>query len=67
MLNEHIISISYSRVLDICVQLGVEGGVVCVPVLQKGLFTTYAMDNIDRNHTATELIGTNLEKGNVRL
>ncbi|KAJ8386023.1 hypothetical protein AAFF_G00178440 [Aldrovandia affinis] len=60
MLNEHGISISYDRVLEISAQLGdatvskyVEDGVVCPPVLRKGLFTTSAMDNIDHNPTAT--------------
>jgi len=60
MLNEHGISISYDRVLQISAQLGdatvskyVEDGVVCPPVLRKGLFTTSAMDNIDHNPTAT--------------
>ena len=59
-LNEHGISISYDRVLEISAQLGdatvskyVEDGVVCPPVLRKGLFTTSAMDNIDHNPTAT--------------
>ena len=59
-LNEHGISISYDRVLEISAQLGdatvskyVEDGVVCPPVLRKGLFTTSAVDNIDHNPTAT--------------
>ncbi|KAJ8379036.1 hypothetical protein AAFF_G00232050 [Aldrovandia affinis] len=50
----------YARVLEISAQLGdatvskyVEDGVVCPPVLRKGLFTTSAMDNIDHNPTAT--------------
>ena len=30
-----------------------EEGVVCPPVLRKGLFTTEVMDNIDHNLTAT--------------
>ena len=30
-----------------------EDGVVCPPVLRKGLFKTSAMDNIDHNPTAT--------------
>ena len=60
MLNEHGISISYDRVLEISAQLGdatvskyVEDGMVCAPILRKGLFTTSAMDNIDHNHTTT--------------
>ena len=60
MLNEHGISISYDRVLEISAQLEdttvskyVENGVVCPQVLQKVLFTTSAMDNIDHNPTAT--------------
>ena len=60
MLHKHGISISCDRVLEISAQLGdatvskyVEDGVVCPPVLRKGLFTTSAMDNIDHNHTAT--------------
>ena len=60
MLHEHGVSISYDRVLEISAQLGdatvskyVEDGVVCPPVLRRGLFTTSAMDNIDHNPTAT--------------
>ena len=30
-----------------------EDGVVCPAILQKGLFTTSAVDNIDHNHSAT--------------
>ena len=59
-LNEHGISISYDRVLEISAQLGdatvskyVEDGVVCPTGLRKGLFTISAMDNIDHNPTAT--------------
>lgn len=53
-------SISYDRVLEISAQLGdatvsmyVEEGLVCPPVLRKGLFTTAVMDNIDHNPSAT--------------
>lgn len=53
-------SISYDRVLEISAQLGdaavnkyVNDGVVCPPVLRKGLFTTAAMDNIDHHPAAT--------------
>ncbi|KAJ3609603.1 hypothetical protein NHX12_024123 [Muraenolepis orangiensis] len=60
MLSEHGICISYDRVLEISAQLGdatvskyVEDGVVCPPVLRKGLSTTSTMDNIDHNPTAT--------------
>ena len=60
MLHEHGISISYDRVLEISAQLGeatlskdVKDGVVCPPILRRGLFTTAAMDNIDHNPTAT--------------
>ena len=60
MMNEHGLSISYDRVLEISAQLGdatvsryVEEGVVCPPVLRKGLFTTAVMDNIDHNPSAT--------------
>ena len=60
MLHEHGMSISYDRVLEISAQLGdatvskfVEEGVVCPPVLRKGLFTTSVMDNIDHNPSAT--------------
>ena len=49
MLHEHGVSISYDRVLDISALLGdatvskyVDDGVVCPPVLNKGLFTTAA-------------------------
>jgi hypothetical protein len=47
-------------VLEISTQLGesvfsqlMEDGVVCPAILQKGLFTTSAVDNIDHNHSAT--------------
>ena len=47
MLHDHIISISYDRVLEVSAQLGdaafpkyVEDGVVCPPDLRRGLFTT---------------------------
>ncbi len=60
MLHDHGMSISYDRMLEISAQLGdatvtkhVEEGVVCPPVLRKGLFTTAVMDNIDHNPSAT--------------
>lgn len=60
MLHQNGLSISYDRVLEISAQLGeavvakyVEDGVVCPPILKKGLFTTSAIDNIDHNPTAT--------------
>lgn len=60
MLHENGISISYDRVLEVSALLGesvvnqyVADGVVCPPILRKGLFTTSAMDNIDHNPTAT--------------
>ena len=60
MLHEHGISISYDIVLEVSAQLGdavvskyIEDGVVCPPVLRKGLFTTAAMDNIDHNPSST--------------
>ena len=60
MLHEHGLCISYDRGLDILAQLGdaivskyVEEGVVCPPILHKGLFTTAVMDNIDQNPSAT--------------
>ena len=60
LLHENGISVSYDRVLEISAQFGetvitqyTEDGVVCPPVLRKGLFTTSAMDNIDHNPTAT--------------
>lgn len=59
-LFQHGICISYDRVLEISTQLGesvlsqfLEDGVVCPAVLQKGIFTTSAVDNIDDNPTAT--------------
>ena len=64
MCIEHGISISYDMVLEISAQLGdttvskyVEDGVVCAPVLRKGLFTTSAMDKIDHNPTAARTRG----------
>ena len=60
MLHDHGLSIPYDRVLDISALLGdaavaryVEEGVVCPPKLRKGLFSTYAMDNIDHNPSST--------------
>lgn len=60
MLDQNGLSIPYHRVLEISAQLGeavvakyVEDGVVCPPILKKGLFTTSAIDNIDHNPTAT--------------
>ena len=57
---QHGICISYNRVLEISTQLGesvlsqfMEDGVVCPASLQKGLFTTSAVDNIDHNPSAT--------------
>ena len=60
LLNENGICISYDRVLEVSALLGesvvnqyVTDGVVCPPILRKGLFTTSAMGNIDHNPTAT--------------
>ena len=60
ILHENGISISYDRVLEVSALLGesvvnqyVVDGVVCPPILRKGLFTTSAIDNIDHNPTAT--------------
>ena len=60
MLHGHGLCISYDRVLEISAQLGdatvskyVEEGVVCPPVLRKGLFTSAVMDKIDHNPSAT--------------
>ena len=57
---DHGICISYDRLLQISNQLGekviedyVEHGVVCPPILRKGIFTTSAIDNIDHNPSAT--------------
>ena len=51
MLHKKGLRIFYDRVLEISAKLGeavvnqyVEEGVVCQPVLRKGLFTTSAMD-----------------------
>ena len=60
--------ISYDRVLEISTQLGdsvvstyLEKGVVCPAVLQKGIFTTSAVDNIDHNpSTTTSFYGTGI-------
>ena len=59
-LLEHGICISYGQVLGILTQLGEtvmnqfeEDGIVCPSVLQKGLFTTSAVDNIDHNPSTT--------------
>ena len=60
MLHENGLSISYDRVLEISADLGdavvsrfIEDGVVCPHELQKGLFTTSAMDNIDHNPSSS--------------
>ena len=60
ILDQNGLSIPYHRVLEISAQQGeavvakyVEDGVVCPPILKKGLFTTSAIDNIDHNPTAT--------------
>ena len=60
MLHKHGMSISYDRVLEISAQLGdatvskyVEEGVVCPPVLRKGLFTTAVIDHNPSATTAT--------------
>ena len=52
--------VSSDRGLEISAQLGeavvtqyVQDGVVCPSSLKKGLFTTFAIDNIDHNPTAT--------------
>ena len=60
LLFQHGMCISYDRVLEISTQLGdsvvstyLEEGVVCPPVLQKGISTTSAVDSIDHNPSAT--------------
>ena len=60
MLDQNGPSIPYHRVLEISAKLGeavvakyVDDGVVCPPILKKGLFTTSAIDKIDHNPTAT--------------
>lgn len=59
-LVQHGICISYDRALEISTQLGesvlsqvMEDSVVCPAVLQKGMFTTSAVDNINHNLSAT--------------
>lgn len=59
-LVQHGICISYDRALEISTQLGesvlsqvLEDSVVCPAVLQKGMFTTSAVDNINHNLSAT--------------
>lgn len=54
LLFQHGMCLSYDRVLEISTQLGdsvvstyLEEGVVCPAVLQKGIFTTSAVNNID--------------------
>ena len=60
LLFQHGICISYDRVLEISTTLGdtviqkyLEDGVVCPSVLQKGVFTTLPIDNIDHNPSST--------------
>jgi hypothetical protein len=57
--------ISYDRVLEISTQLGesvfsqfMEDDVVCPAILQKGLFTTSAVDNIDHNPSHHDTVST---------
>ena len=59
-LFQYGICISYDRVLEISTQLGeavvqryLEEGVVCPPIMRKGIFTKSAVDNIDHNPSAT--------------
>ncbi len=59
-LFSHGISISYNRLLEITAQLVeavvtkfVNEGIICPPILRKGLFTTSALDNTDHNPSAT--------------
>ena len=58
------LSISYYRVLELSTDLGnsvcsrfESEGVVCPPKLNKGVFTTAAMDNIDHNPSSTTAQG----------
>ena len=58
------LSISYDRVLELSTDLGnsvcsrfESEGVVCPPKLNKGVFTTAAMDNIDHNPSSTTAQG----------
>ena len=58
------LSISYDRVLELSTDLGntvcsrfESEGVVCPPKLNKGEFTTAAMDNIDHNPSSTTAQG----------
>ncbi|VDI22023.1 Hypothetical predicted protein [Mytilus galloprovincialis] len=60
ILFQYGLCISYHRVLEISTQLGdavverfLSEGLVCPPVLKKGLFTTAAVDNIDHNPSST--------------
>ena len=60
VLHQYGICISYDRVLEISSQMGealveryLEEGLVCPPVLRKGLLTTAAIDNIDHNPAST--------------
>ncbi|CAC5423155.1 unnamed protein product [Mytilus coruscus] len=60
ILFQYGLCISYHWVLEISTQLGdavverfLSEGLVCPPVLKKGLFTTAAVDNIDHNPSST--------------
>ena len=71
MIHENELSISYDRVIEISAQLGeavvaqyVEDGVICPPVLRKQLFTTGAVDNIDHNIQALEMLAMNVSLSN---
>ena len=64
-LFQYGICISYNRVLEISTQMGeavvqryLDEGVVCPPIMCKGIFTTSAVDNIDHNPSASTAISS---------
>ena len=69
-LFQYGICILYERVLEISTQMGeavvqryLDEGVVCPPIMCKGIFTTSAVDNIDHNPSATTAISPFHETG----
>ena len=64
-LFQYGICISYDIVLEISTQMGeavvhryLDEGVVCPPIMCKGIFTTSAVDNRDHNPSATTAISS---------
>ena len=73
-LHQYGICISYARVLEISSKMGtalverfIEEGVVCPSVLQKSLFTTAALDNIDHNPSSSTTVKSSFHSTGISL